>query len=296
MNDESREKFLAERRKGIGGSDAAAVCGLSPWRSPLEVYLDKRGEIEPSPGNELTEWGTLLENTVAVAYSRKNGAKIRRAPMRMNKERPFMLVHMDRQILGDPRGPGYLECKTADARSLSKWKNGPPDDYALQVQHGLAVTGYAFGVIAVLIGGNHYEQFEIARNDHDIGVLADIEADFWLNHVAVGVPPDPDWEHPRTSELLSRMYGAVNGETVMLPADICHWAAMERQAAGLIKRYEAARDVAKAHIQDALKDVAMGVLPDGSGAYVRSWVKRKETTIPASEFVTLRFKGKKERE
>jgi len=296
MNDETREHFLAERRKGIGGSDAAAVCGLSQWRSPLEVYLDKRGELEPKPGNEKTEWGVLSENTVAVVYSRKNGIKIRRAPTLVSKERPYMRVNMDRQILGDPRGPGYLECKTADARALGLWRHGPPDEYQLQVQHGLAVTGYAFGVIAVLIGGNHYEQFEIARSDADIAALTDIEADFWLNHVAVGVPPSPDWEHPRTPELLSRMYGAVTGEIVTLPADICHWAAMESQAAGLIKRYEAARDAAKAHIQDALKDAAVGVLPDGSGTYVRSLVKRKETTIPASEFVTLRFRGKKERE
>ena len=43
----SRAEWLEERRKGIGGSDAAAVAGLNPWRSAAAVYLDKVGEVEP---------------------------------------------------------------------------------------------------------------------------------------------------------------------------------------------------------------------------------------------------------
>jgi len=295
MNDKTQ--LLAERLQGIGGSDAAAICGLSPWETALQVYLEKRGEIEQFKGNEKTKWGIRMENLVALAYVEESGRKVRRIPMRVSAEHPYMLVHMDRQIIGDDRGPGYLECKTTDKANARQWINGPPDEYQLQVQHGLAVTGYRWAVIAVLIGGNHYEQFEIERNEKIIEKLIEIESAFWNNNVLAGVPPEPDYDHPRTGELLARMYGSVALEkTVVLAEPLIHWAFVEQDAARQITTLQKVRDGAKARIQAAMEDAGVGVLPPNKeiqGQYVRTLTKKQEHIIPASEFITMRFRGRK---
>ena len=71
----NREEWLNERRSGIGGSDAAAVMGLNPWKSPLDVYLDKTGQLMESPDNPALYWGRVLEEVVAREYSLEPGPK-----------------------------------------------------------------------------------------------------------------------------------------------------------------------------------------------------------------------------
>lgn len=74
----TREEWLETRRGGIGGSDISAIAGMNPWRSPLAVYLDKRGEIEDGPDNERMYWGRQLEDVVARHFAEVNNVKIRR--------------------------------------------------------------------------------------------------------------------------------------------------------------------------------------------------------------------------
>jgi len=71
------EKWLNERRKGIGGSDAAAICGLSPYRTPLQVWQDKRGLSGVIPENEAMEWGKRLEPIIRQKYSDTTGREVK---------------------------------------------------------------------------------------------------------------------------------------------------------------------------------------------------------------------------
>uniref|UniRef100_UPI00193103D1 YqaJ viral recombinase family protein n=1 Tax=Caenibacillus caldisaponilyticus TaxID=1674942 RepID=UPI00193103D1 len=73
----SHDEWLRERRKGIGGSDAAAILGLNKWKSPIQVYMEKIGEIESDVSSEAAYWGHVLEDVVAREFSKRTGKKVR---------------------------------------------------------------------------------------------------------------------------------------------------------------------------------------------------------------------------
>ena len=74
----AREQWLADRRKGIGGSDIGAILGLSPYRTLMDVFLDKRGETQPKGNEQAMYWGTVLEDVVAHEYQKRTDRKIQR--------------------------------------------------------------------------------------------------------------------------------------------------------------------------------------------------------------------------
>lgn len=95
----SREEWLAYRRQGIGGSDAASVLGISPFRTGVDLYYDKLGHpIEDSEENWVAmEMGNLLEDLVARIFEKKTGLKV--VPMKFmfqHADHPWMLADIDR--------------------------------------------------------------------------------------------------------------------------------------------------------------------------------------------------------
>src|SRR5690606_20076292 len=74
----SRDEWLQARRRGIGGSDAAVIAGLDPFKSPVRLWMEKRGEIEEEPAGEAAEWGLLLEPVIAREFERRTGKRVRR--------------------------------------------------------------------------------------------------------------------------------------------------------------------------------------------------------------------------
>lgn len=170
----------AKRSKGVGGSDAGYLIQPRFGRTPYAIWLEKTGQAEREEiTSEAAYWGTRNEANVADWYSEQTGRKVRRQPPIVSKTHPFMLGNVDRQIVGDPRGPGILEVKTAgEFRGFTNESELPAGYYA-QLQHYLAVTGYQWGAFAVLVGGNKGYKFEVERNDEYIARLINIEAEFW---------------------------------------------------------------------------------------------------------------------
>ncbi|WP_378210045.1 YqaJ viral recombinase family nuclease [Anoxybacteroides rupiense] len=230
-NEMSHEEWLEARRKGIGGSDAAAIAGLNKWKSPVAVYLEKIGQApEESVSSEAAYWGTMLEDVVAQEFSKRTGLKVRRKnAILQHPEHPFMLANIDRLIVGEKAG---LECKTASEYLKDEWKDDEiPTQYLIQCQHYMAVTGYDAWWIAVLIGGNKFVYKKIERDEDIIQYLIQIESDFWNNHVLKKNPPMFDGSEA-SSELLKTLYPAAKfNEDIELPPD----------AAALISEYEQAK-------------------------------------------------------
>lgn len=214
--DMTREQWLEERRKGIGGSDAAAVAGLSPWKSPVEVWLEKTGQVEPEEPGEAAYWGTVLEDVVAREFSIRTGLKVRRRNAILQHPRyPWMLANVDRFVVGENVG---LECKTTSAYNAKEWEGEEiPAQYILQVQHYMAVTGAYSWWLAVLIGGNRFIYKKIGRDDELIEQLIEIEKDFWENHVLANVPPELDGS-PASTEFVKKMYPQATLPSVDLPS------------------------------------------------------------------------------
>lgn len=181
----------AQRRTGIGGSDAAAALGLSPWKTPYDLWCEKRGLAEPLPPTEPMVWGTLLEPIIAAEYERRTGCMIERLPdLLRHPTWGHMIGHIDGRVVGEPR---ILEVKTArDARNWGEpGSDEIPPYYAVQCHHYLVVTGAQWVDIAVLIGGQDFRIYSIERDDDIAGMLVDQEASFWRHHVETGHPPDP---------------------------------------------------------------------------------------------------------
>lgn len=187
--DLSREQWLAVRNGGIGSSDAAAAIGLSPYKSPLELWLEKtwRKPAEDLSQSEAVFWGTTLEAIIANVYAERTGNKVRRVnAVLQHPEHPHMLANLDRVVGND----GVLEIKTAGVRSMHQWEDGIPETYQCQVLHQLAVTGKAWADVAVLIGGQDFRIYRIERDEAKIAALVEQEAAFWqcvLNDVEPAV-------------------------------------------------------------------------------------------------------------
>lgn len=229
------QEWLDYRRRGIGGSDVAAVCGLSKWKSPVEVWLDKTGQIEPAPAGEAAYWGTLMEPIIRKEFADRTGFKIRQVSAILQHRRfPFMFANVD-GIVTDPNlGEGIFEAKTASAYRADEWEQGVPDEYALQVQHYMAVTGLPFAWIAVLIGGNQFVWRLIERDEAIIDLLIQMESRFW-KLVETGVAPEIDGTHAST-ELLNRLYPFSKSKQIIeLPG----------HAGPLIEEYERAQEEEK---------------------------------------------------
>lgn len=193
----SREDWLEVRKNGIGGSDAAAAVGLSPYMSPLELWLIKTGRdaILPKPDpNDTTApvfWGSMLEPIVAASYTKQTGNKVRRVnAVLQHPTIPFMLANIDREVVGC-RDVQLLECKTAGEFGARLWRDGVPEYVQLQVQHQLAVTGRQAADVAVLICGQKLEVHRVVRDDELIARLIPLEAAFW-RYVETDNPPPPD--------------------------------------------------------------------------------------------------------
>lgn len=193
--DMPREEWLALRRNGIGGSDAGAICGLNPYTSAMDVYVNKTSEDpQEDYDNEAMREGRDLEDYVAHRFSEASGLKVRRANvMYASREHPFMIADVDRLVVGKEEGLLGLECKTASPYSADKWKDDAvPAHYLAQCYHYMAVLGASAWYIAVIIYGREFKYVRIERDEDIIQNLIRIEQDFWENHVLQKVMPEPD--------------------------------------------------------------------------------------------------------
>ncbi len=179
------------RKQGIGGSDAGAILGLNPWKSPLSVWSDKLGYAGDVPENAYMEWGNRLEPLVADKFADEHPEKkIRRVNGTfVSRSNLWQFANIDRKVIEPDGTHSVLEIKTASAYSTDRWRDAPPASYVAQVTHYLAVTGWTRAYIAALIGGNDYREYIIERNDDDIDFLNEREAEFWNEYVLTRTMP-----------------------------------------------------------------------------------------------------------
>lgn len=193
----AREDWLAVRQQGIGSSDAATAVGLNPYKSPLELWLEKTSrdgnlpKADPHDEESPLYWGNILEPIVAAHYTKRTGRRVRRInAVLQHPEYPWMLANIDREVTGAP-DVQILECKTAGINGARLWKEGVPEYVQLQVHHQLAVTGKHAADVAVLLGGQHLEIHRIARDERLIARLIALEDQFWT-YVVTDKPPPAD--------------------------------------------------------------------------------------------------------
>jgi len=202
-----RKAWLEERKKGIGGSDVAGIMGLSKWETPLSIYLKKKGlfpeQLETQyedEGFDPLYWGTVLEDVVSNKFQEVTGLKCHRVnQILIHPKHEFIRASIDRRIVSNREG---LECKTSNAFKSKDWDDKIPNDYMLQCQHYLAVTGYKAWHLAVLIGGNTFKRFIIERDDELIEQIKNACINFWKNHVLKDCPPEANLNDSKLLDVL----------------------------------------------------------------------------------------------
>ena len=209
----SHAQWLEERRKGIGGSDAGAIAGVNPWRSPMAVYLDKLGLASEVEDNESMELGRELEDFIAAKFTKKTGLEvIPCSRMLQHKDYPWMLGNIDRIILSNVKAPGVLEIKTGSEFTKKDWFGGAvPESYYLQIQHYMAF-GFTWGYFAVLLGGNKFFYLEVKPDYEVMEKLILLEKDFWENNVLKQIPPAMTGQDDE-KDLLNFLYPTAKPDT-----------------------------------------------------------------------------------
>ena len=258
----------------IGGSDIAAVMGVSRWKTPLTLWAEKTGKIDtPDLSNvEAVEMGTRLEQFVADMFAVRANKSVRRAPkVYQHKDYPYMVAHIDRLVTGTDE---LLECKTCSLFKKDEWENEDiPKEYILQVMWYLGITGRKTGYIAVLIGGQSFKYKKIEFDQEMFDIMVNAAKDFW-EHVQNDTPVAASADD---SETLKELYSECNEVLIeMFPEDektAEATIAFEEKVAHLqeLKREAKELDAEKKQIEAEIKEIIKGNLGIKTPKYLITW-------------------------
>ena len=276
----SRDEWLEVRKHGIGSSDAAAAVGLNPYKSQLQLWMEKTGRDadlpQPDPDDTTSPvyWGTLLEPIVAASYTKQTGRRVRKVnAVLQHPERPWMLANIDREVIG-AGDVQILECKTAGEFGARLWKDGVPEYVQLQVQHQLAVTGKHAADVAVLICGQQLQVHRIQRDDDLIAKLMMLQERFW-HYVTSDTPPPVDGSDSAATALQC-LYPRDNGDRLDFSQDSQMSALFTdlQDARFQLDKYKKLEERYKQKIQQAMGNASHATFETGSV----SWKRSKDST------------------
>ena len=203
------QDFSLDRSKYLGGSDIGAILGLSRFRSPLEVWMEKTGKEVKKLDSLPLRFGSFAESFVASEYARATGFKlIHDESIYVHPEYSFMSAHMDRFVLEDSSSYSssssssslssssptrILECKTANPFSSGDWgevgSDEVPMSYLCQCLWYMAITNINIVDLAVLFGNSDFRIYEISRDLELESTILQKANFFWNEHVLRDVPP-----------------------------------------------------------------------------------------------------------
>ncbi len=286
----SNKDVTLNRNEFLGGSDIAAVMGMSRWKTPLKLWAEKTGKL-PLPDLsdvEAVELGTDLEEFVAKKFTQKTGKAVRRSPKYyQHPDYPYMVAHVDRLVTGTDE---LLECKTASFFKKDEWENDDiPQEYILQVMWYLGITGRKIGHIAVLIGGQSFKYKQIEFDSELFETMVEAAKEFW-QHVKDDTPPAvmPDDDetlkdlYSEHTEVMIELYPE-NEETTQAVQTFEDKVAYLQEVKGHIKNLQ---DEQK-EIETAIKDIIKDNLGIKTPKYVVSWKSQSKTNFDTKLFKEL---------
>lgn len=275
------EEQKAIRRQSIGSSDIAAVCGLNPYCSPHEVWLQKRG-LADWDGNEATEIGDLIEPVILELYSRRKGCLVQRNTHVVEcSARPFLTATPDAFTVDEHGRSGRLiEAKCVGFRSALKWgaeqegADGVPPWYLAQVTHQMYCTGERVVDVAALLG-TELRIYSVAFDQSLADLMIRKATTFWERHVLPGVPPPIDGSDG-CREMLKALYPRSRTEPRVADERQIELAEALRDAREAAERAAAQKQEAENRLKAAMGDVEKLEGPD----WVLRWKSTKAGTRP----------------
>lgn len=293
---------VMDRALFLGGSDAAAVMGLSPWATPVELWQQKtrrvpKEEIDPIR-QRMFDRGHKLEpfiRDMAVTKLQDMGLQVEVVAINeryADAEHPFLACEIDFELLltGEIEIGGNVytldrEHINADAKSVSgfarkKWgetdSEDVPIEYAAQFMHGLGITGRRMCLVAALRSFDDVDIFWTLRDDETITVMREKSVRFWIDHVLGDTPPDPlDFDD------IKLLFPMDNGQAVEATPEIAEKVAQLEDLKRRIKDFEEAAETLTFEIADFISPNALLTY---EGREIASWKGQGHSSFRQKDF------------
>ena len=215
------------RNAGIGGSDIAALLGLSTYESRYSLWHRKAGTLGPQEQTTLTRRGHYLEPAIAAWFADQHPEyRLRRGVGTWcHTERDWQRVNPD-GLITRPRGRKPLAVFEAKS-DHEAWKWGTPGTdqvpiyYRCQVMWAMDVLELDVAYIAVLLGGLDFAEYVVEYNPEEAALLRE-EADEFLTSVRENRPPDID-DHSQTYQVIRELHPDIDGSDAEIDPDIAEW-------------------------------------------------------------------------
>lgn len=285
-------KWFEARKKGIGGSDAAAVLGISPWKSAYTLFCEKTGRIaeEDLSGNEYIYWGKALESAILSRFLEENPKELIAQwntdfTIETHKVYPWMMCTLDSYLKNS-----FVELKTASYKDPDEWisDEGFPKQYYAQIQHCIEVLDYGYGYVACFFPDKmQFRWKKIERDSAFINEMKQKEQIFW-ERVQQDDWPDIDTSES-TQDTLKKLFPDAD-ETKEIHLDhhsAEDWDSIQSNREA-IKFAEKKIKECSAEIKTILKDAAYGIFPDGRK------ISYKTTKVGPKEVKGYSFRSLKE--
>lgn len=286
--DMSKEQWLEARKSGIGGSDAASVLGLNPYKSSVSVYIEKvdyihgvsmsekniNGCKKDNSNEEVNyrmELGNKLEDFVANEFSLKTGLKVRNVNgILKNDKYPFAIANIDRAVVGEK---AFLECKVTNSFNKKEWIKTIPIHYKIQMNHYMAVTGASHCYVAVLIGNEELVIHKLERDEDYIEEIMKLEEIFWNNCILGNELPMPDGSSDYSKTLDTLYKDSKCEELILFEAEKI----LERydEVVKIYKDFEKEKKAIEQYLKLQMKDYEIAYVGDRK----ITWKKQERNTI-----------------
>ncbi len=206
-----RATWLAARRSYLGASEVAAVCGLDPFKSPLDIWASKMG-LNLGEDSEAARIGHLLEPILIEDYGRRTGRTMHSPGTLFRSDVPWAAATPDAigTLDGDRRD---VQVKVVGENMTDRWRDGSlyvvPHYTQAQAQWELWVSELQDADVVALLGGTDLQTLPVTRNDRAIGFLVEICSRFWRDYVVTRKEPPPT---SKDADTLSAVFPTASSE------------------------------------------------------------------------------------
>lgn len=281
MNAQIEQVLEMNRRTYIGGSDTAAILGVSPWKSAFQLYQEKTGEYqeEVTPAkqkifNRGKRWEPIvIEMLVDELEDRGHDVEIiHRNERYIDPEHGFLAAEIDLELMLDGKHVNG-EMKTVSPFAAKAWGEEGTDEipiyYISQVAHGQMVTGRDKTIVAALIGADDLRVHDVNRDDELIQIIRGKELEFWQRILNREAP------EPTSQEDIKRLYQIDSGAVMEADDEILNMIADLHQRKSEIKGLEARVDTISTMIKARMGEAALLM---HNGQKLATWKTNKDST------------------
>ena len=309
----SNERWLECRMHGpkgdirytVGGSDVAAIFGVSPWTTPLELWLIKKGRMKPPKkmNQDQLAMGHMLEPIAAEWYARKSGNHVYQdTGLYQHADHPYALANFDRRFTRVSDGEdGILECKSSTYHKADHWADGAiPLYYEMQLRFYLSVADVTHGAFSCIWGNNPENDLampEIERDSAKEDMIFE-RLDEWIWSLENDKPPTMSGVSSSLAmESLARIYGASQPglPTIEFPRkyerslrQIAMLQGKVRDCESEIKLYEKEIEAHSVRIAELMKEHEHGILTTTTDKLLIDFVT-KRTKRPDSKALKTKY-------